>query len=101
MLAALTDPPPRAPPDMFDEHFYLAAYPDIRAAVQAGHFPSGRHHYQAFGEAEGRDSCGVDRSWYCRTYPIAALELGQGDTPSPLSHWLDLGRFRGYKCQKS
>ncbi len=101
LLAAHAEPPPSVAPDLFDENFYLTAYPDIRAAVEAGHFPSGRHHYEAFGQAEGRDSCSIDRSWYCRTYPIAALELGQGDASTPLEHWRELGCFRGYKRQKT
>ena len=97
MLAADTGSPRGAPPDFFDEDFYLAAYPDIRAAVHAGHFPTALHHYAAFGRAEGREVCSVDRAWYCRTYPIAALEMGQGDATDPLNHWLELGRFRSYK----
>ena len=43
------------PPDSewFDEDFYLGAYPDIRQAVMEGHFPSGQHHYDAFGPRRG------------------------------------------------
>jgi SAM-dependent methyltransferase len=39
----------------FDEAVYLDGYPDVRAAVAAGIFPSGAAHYRAFGRAEGRD----------------------------------------------
>lgn len=42
-----------APPD-FDEAAYLEANPDVRAAVEGGEFPSGRAHYEAFGQEEGR-----------------------------------------------
>lgn len=80
-----------------DEAFYLARYPDIAGAVAGGHMPSGLHHYRHFGFAEGREPCAVDRAWYCRTYPIAAVELGQGDALDPLDHWVAMGRERGYR----
>ena len=38
----------------FDEAWYLAAYPDIAAAVAAGQLSSGRFHFEHFGRAEGR-----------------------------------------------
>lgn len=40
---------------MFDEAYYLARYPDVAAAVAAGHFTSGKHHYDLHGRAEGRE----------------------------------------------
>ncbi len=39
----------------FDEEAYLSRYADVRSAVKAGVFSSGRAHYQAFGRFEGRD----------------------------------------------
>ena len=99
-LAALLRPaapaPPPPDPALFDEARYLATYPDIRDAVAAGHFPSGRHHYNNFGRSEGRDPCAIDKAWYCRTYPIAAIEMSQGECPDPLQHWLEVGRHRHY-----
>lgn len=38
----------------FDEASYLAAHADVRAAVSAGRFSSGRHHFDLFGRSEGR-----------------------------------------------
>lgn len=38
----------------FDEAGYLAANPDVAAAVARGDMPSGRVHFDAFGLAEGR-----------------------------------------------
>lgn len=38
----------------FNEAAYLAANPDVAAAVEAGFFPSGRDHFEAFGAQEGR-----------------------------------------------
>jgi hypothetical protein len=83
--------------EIFDEAFYLRNNPDIAAAVADGHFPSGRHHYENFGFGEGREPCRVDKAWYCQAYPIAAVELGQGDWPDPVRHFIELGQFRGYR----
>lgn len=38
----------------FDETEYLAANPDVMEAVKAGHFRSGREHYDRYGKGEGR-----------------------------------------------
>jgi SAM-dependent methyltransferase len=38
----------------FDELGYLAANPDVAAAVRRGEFASGRQHFEAFGIREGR-----------------------------------------------
>ena len=45
--------PLELPPD-FDERDYLAANPDVRAAVEAGAIPSGADHYARHGLAENR-----------------------------------------------
>lgn len=39
---------------LFPEQTYLSRYPDVKAAVEAGHIPSGFEHYAAFGYKEGR-----------------------------------------------
>jgi hypothetical protein len=83
--------------DHFDETFYRLAYPDIAAAIDAGHLPDGRHHYEHFGFAEGREAFFIDKSWYCQTYPIAAIELSQGEYDDPHHQWLEIGRARGYR----
>lgn len=93
-------PPVRSPAAYlaaFDEAFYLTRYSDIAAAVAAGHMPSGRHHYEHHGFAEGREPFAIDNAWYCRTYPIASVELGQGDALDVLSHFVTTGRERGYR----
>jgi glycosyl transferase family 2 len=38
----------------FDEDWYLAAYPDVAAALRNGHLASGLEHYRSFGRSEGR-----------------------------------------------
>lgn len=81
----------------FDDEFYRLAYPDIAEAVAQGHMLSGRHHYEYYGFAEGREGFRIDKAWYCQTYPIAAIELSQGDYADPHQHWLEIGRDRGYQ----
>jgi 2',3'-cyclic-nucleotide 2'-phosphodiesterase (5'-nucleotidase family) len=50
---------------LFDEALYLAANPDVAAAVAAGAFASGEAHYDRFGWAEGRDpNAFFDTSYY-------------------------------------
>ena len=93
-------PPPRdraAYLAAFDEAFYITRYPDIAAAIVASHMPSGRHHYEHYGFAEGRQPFAINRAWYCQTYPIAAVELGQGDALDVVDHWITVGRERGYR----
>lgn len=41
-------------PHRFDEAFYLACYPDVAAAVEAGRLASGEQHYLIYGHAERR-----------------------------------------------
>lgn len=44
----------RFQPHRFDEAFYLACYPDVAAAVEAGRLASGEQHYLVYGHAERR-----------------------------------------------
>jgi hypothetical protein len=93
-------PPPREKAhflEFFDEAFYQAAYPDIAAAIEAGQMPSFRHHYETCGFAEGRAGFALDRAWYCKEYPIAALEIAASEYWDPEHHWLEIGRARFYR----
>ncbi len=89
------DPGMRA--ELLLEDRYLQENPDVAQAVASGGFPSGLHHFLHHGVHEGRPAPMIDSAWYCRTYPMAAFELGQGDAPDALQHWLDIGRHRGYR----
>ena len=82
--------------EMFDEGFYLARYADVRAGIAAGWFRSGADHYAHAGFAEGREPFRLDRAWYCRAYPIAAIEVGQGDFADLHHHYAAVGRDRLY-----
>ncbi len=45
---------PEGEDSVFNEETYLRFNPDVRAAVAAGAFRSGRDHYERYGRAEGR-----------------------------------------------
>jgi hypothetical protein len=100
LRALLARPPP--PRDAgahfaaFDEAYYLNEHPDIAETVAAGHMPSGRHHFEHYGFYEGRTPFALDAAWYVTQYPIAAIEMGQGDARDPIDHWVRVGRERGY-----
>ena len=81
----------------FDEGFYLRCYPDIAAVVAAGHMPSGRHHFEHYGFAEGRVPFVMDAAGYVTRYPIAAVEMSLGEAADPVDHWVRFGQARGYR----
>ena len=101
LAALLQAPAPGRPRDLylaaFDEAFYRAVHPDIAQAIAGGHFESGMLHYAHFGFDEGREAFALDRGWYCREYPIAAIEIAQGEYADADHHWLAIGRERGYR----
>lgn len=43
----------------FNEQAYLAANPDVAAAINSGDFSSGAQHYAMYGQAEGRNGSGA------------------------------------------
>jgi hypothetical protein len=83
---------------LLDEGFYLETYPDVAAAVEAGHMTA-LEHFRDHGMAEGRRPFFLDRGWYSRTYPMAALEVGQGDYADLEHHYVEIGRLRGYRVR--
>ena len=83
--------------DTFVEAFYLTCYPDVRTAVDEGWFPSGRDHFMNIGVVENRAAFYFDGGWYSRAYPLAALEVAQGDFQDLRHHYAAIGRKRGYK----
>ena len=93
-------PPPRQKPTYlaaFDDNFYRQTHRDVAQAILEGHLPNARHHYETCGFAEGRAGFHLDRAWYCKEYPIAAVEIGQGEYWDPEHHWLETGRERNYR----
>ena len=59
--------------------------------------PTGLYHYIMFGFAENRDPFALDRGWYTRTYPLAAIEIGRGEYIDAFHHYIEIGHQRGYE----
>jgi hypothetical protein len=76
----MADPPEtrKASSASFDEEAYLRFNPDVRAAVAAGHFASGRDHFDRYGKAEGRQTQKLSNQWRDRV-----IATGNLDTPRP------------------
>jgi GT2 family glycosyltransferase len=67
----------------FNEEIYLKFNPDVRQAVAAGAFASGRDHFNQFGRAEGRPYKIVDRHARNRVLVAAATRRMEGAKPAP------------------
>lgn len=79
----------------FSEQGYLAANPDIDAAVANGLFRSGWDHYQAYGAAEGRSPTALfDAGWYLATNPDVAAAVAAGRIHA-LEHFMVYGWREG------
>jgi hypothetical protein len=81
---------------VFDEAFYLEAYPDVAAAAKRFGPGFARAHYASNGFAERRLPMRLDRVWYASEYPLAAFEVAQGDYAEFAHHYMVVGRARGY-----
>ena len=79
--------------NIFDETFYLNARPDVRAAVAAGAFKSGFHHFQEAGLREGETA--VSPYWneglYLQQNPDVAAAVGARAFSSGLDHFIQFG----------
>ena len=73
----------------FSEGLYLEANPDVKAAVELGHFKSGFHHYKKFGKREGRPLIKIltrrDKVFYKLDKTGLGLEIGP--RPETLASW--------------
>jgi len=81
---------------LFDEAFYTTQHPDVQEAIETGHLPDGMSHYRMAGYDEFRVPFALDKIFYTRSYPLAAMEIGQGDYTDPWHHYVEVGQFRGY-----
>jgi hypothetical protein len=82
---------------IFDEQFYLANNPDVKASVQAGTFSSGREHFEKYGLKEGRTlvSPYYDEAAYLRKYPDVATAVQNKLIPSGIAHYIQNGEAEG------
>ena len=83
--------------NIFNEDFYLASYPDVKAAVESGEFKSGREHFEKYGLKEGRVlvSPFYDEQAYLRKYPDVAAAVAAKSIPSGLAHYIQYGEAEG------
>jgi hypothetical protein len=81
----------------FDERFYLATYPDIKAAYQAGRINNLHEHFIEDGYLEGRlgTDPAVNDKFYRETYPDVAKALASGKLASAFDHYVTAGCFEG------
>jgi hypothetical protein len=86
---------------VFDEDYYLDRYPDVQKVVAGGGLKNGLAHFISNGFSERREPLLVDRGWYTRTYPQAAVELGRGDYEDPVHHYAEVGAIQGFAPRKS
>jgi hypothetical protein len=81
----------------FDPEFYLATYTDVARLVGAGNVEGARAHYMLLGIREQRLPFRLAPAWYAARYPMAALEVSQGDYRNFAHHYIAVGRGRGYR----
>jgi hypothetical protein len=81
----------------FNEAGYLAANPDVGAAVRTGAVENARAHHIGFGYLEGRKgaSTQVDERWYLATYPDVAEAVKTGQVGSAAEHFEIIGAAEG------
>jgi hypothetical protein len=82
---------------VFDKDYYLGTHASARASVSEGACSSALDHYRTRGFAQRLAMVSLDPDWYIRSYPIAALEVGQGDFAGFEHHYAAVGRRRGYR----
>ena len=82
---------------IFDEGFYLASYPDVKAAVDTKRISSGLQHFQQYGLTEGRTRVSpfYDEQLYLRKYPDVANAVRPGVFKSGLQHYIQYGETEG------
>ena len=78
---------------------YLAANPDVAAAVAAGDFASGKQHYEMYGQYERRGLEGyaglTSEGRYLNLYPDVAKAVQEGQFSSGLQHYAMYGEREG------
>ena len=70
----------------FDEQAYLAANPDVAAAVKAGAF-SAAEHYQQYGQAEGRSPYGNAEVYQQKPMEVYQQKSGGAPSTSAQPNW--------------
>ncbi|MEG3909134.1 calcium-binding protein [Microcoleus sp. w2-18bC1] len=88
--------------DIFDEPYYLAQYPWVKPAIDAGIIKSGREHFEKFGQASGLTK--VSRYFDEETYLAQNLDIApllrtpnnpNAPFASGIDHFIQLGYEQG------
>jgi hypothetical protein len=99
VAAPAPKPPAAAPAPSWNEALYLAANPDVAAAIARKEFKSGREHYELAGRAERRQGGFVPSDWdegqYLRVNQDVAAAVSAGTFLSGYHHYLAAGRTEG------
>ncbi|MEG3919797.1 calcium-binding protein [Microcoleus sp. POL10_C6] len=88
---------------IFDEQFYLASYPWIKPAIDAGVIKSGREHFEKFGQAGGltKVSRYFDEATYLEKNPDLAAFVRTVNPNAPfatgLDHFIQFGYDEGQR----
>jgi hypothetical protein len=81
----------------FDADFYLSSNPDLLQLLGAGNTEGARAHYLLLGIKEQRLPFRLSPAWYAARYPMAAVEVAQGDYRNFAHHYIAVGKARGYR----
>lgn len=102
-LRRLLHDAPRFDPSMddmleeFDVAWYLANNRDVAAHYGHESAETARRHYREIGFGKRRLPFPLSPSWYAERYPMAALEVSQGDYSGFAEHYVAVGRKHGYR----
>ncbi|MBD1814113.1 calcium-binding protein [Microcoleus vaginatus DQ-U2] len=87
---------------IFDEPYYLAQYPWVKSAIDAGVIKSGREHFEKFGQAGGLTQVSryFDENTYLAQNPDLAAFVRTANNPnapfaSGLDHFIQFGYEQG------
>jgi hypothetical protein len=83
--------------EVFDAEHYLKANADVAAAYAGRGAEGALEHYRAAGTRERRMPFALSAGWYAGKYPMAVMEVAQGDYSTFAHHYVAVGRARGYR----
>ncbi|MDX2239955.1 MAG: nuclear transport factor 2 family protein [Leptolyngbyaceae cyanobacterium bins.302] len=79
--------------EIFDETYYLWAYPEVKAAIDRGEFDNALDHYLTVGRSEGRNPSGYyNEDYYLAKYPDVVQAICAGLYQDGLDHFLKVGQ---------
>ena len=80
-----------------DADFYVQSNPGHAAARERHGDCAVYNHYLSHGFREGAQPFAIDRAWYCRTYPEAAMAISRGEFFDEVHHFVEVGAPLGYQ----